>query len=169
MPQEPEETATLPPAPGRAPSGDLARRGLLLGAGAVGVAGLTAACGGGSGSDEAKPSSAPSSAPNDGGLVESSGGGVVLGSAADVPVGGGKVYKDRKIVVTQPKAGEYHAFTAVCTHRGCTVGAVVSGLITCPCHGSAFHIETGTVARPPAARALVEQAIKIADGKIILV
>ena len=54
---------------------------------------------------------------------------------ADIPVGGGKVFDALKVVVTQPTAGDYKAFSAVCTHQGCTVNGVSNGVITCPCHG----------------------------------
>ena len=44
---------------------------------------------------------------------------------ADIPVGGGKVFDALKVVVTQPTAGDYKAFSAICTHQGCTVSGVV--------------------------------------------
>ena len=47
-------------------------------------------------------------------------------------------------VVTQPSAGEFKAFSAVCTHMGCTVTKIVDGKIDCPCHQSQFDITTGT-------------------------
>ncbi|MFC6285117.1 hypothetical protein ACFP3Q_03055 [Nocardioides sp. GCM10027113] len=50
--------------------------------------------------------------------------GEVVGSAADVPEGGGAVFPDAEVVVTQPEAGSYKAFTAVCTHQGCIVAGV---------------------------------------------
>ena len=61
-------------------------------------------------------------------------------ATADIPVGGGKVFDALKVVVTQPTAGEFKAFTAVCTHQGCTVNGVSNGIITCPCHGATFDI-----------------------------
>ena len=42
-------------------------------------------------------------------------------AAADVPVGGGTILADQQVVVTQPEKGTYKAFTAICTHQGCTV------------------------------------------------
>jgi Rieske Fe-S protein len=47
-----------------------------------------------------------------------------LAAKADIPVGGGTVFKDEKVVVTQPEAGTFEAFTAVCTHQGCIVKEV---------------------------------------------
>jgi nitrite reductase/ring-hydroxylating ferredoxin subunit len=53
--------------------------------------------------------------------------GAVVGSTADVPEGGGTVFKEQKVVVTQPKEGEFKAFSAVCTHQGCLVSKVEPG------------------------------------------
>ena len=43
---------------------------------------------------------------------------------ADIPVGGGKVFDALKVVITQPTAGDFKAFSAICTHQGCTVNGV---------------------------------------------
>jgi nitrite reductase/ring-hydroxylating ferredoxin subunit len=50
--------------------------------------------------------------------------GSVVGPKSDVPEGGGVVFRDQKVVVTQPEPGEFKAFTAVCTHQGCLVDSV---------------------------------------------
>ena len=51
--------------------------------------------------------------------------------------------------MTQPTRA-VKAFTAVCTHQGCTVGMVEDGMIGCPCHGSTFDIATdGSVRHGP--------------------
>ncbi|QKV73173.1 Rieske (2Fe-2S) protein [Amycolatopsis sp. Hca4] len=94
--------------------------------------------------------------------------GTELGAAADVPVGGGKVFADRKVVVTQPAAGTFAAFSAICTHQGCTVDAVADGTVHCPCHGSRFRIADGSVATGPAAEPLEKKAITVAGGRITL-
>ena len=60
-----------------------------------------------------------------------------------VPVGGGVINAAGLFVVTQPAAGQFKAFSAVCTHMGCTVTKVVDGKIDCPCHQSQFDITTG--------------------------
>jgi Rieske Fe-S protein len=114
----------------------------------VGAAGL-GACGSSTGD---APSGAASAA---GGAI----------AAADVPVGGGKVFEDVKVVVTQPTEGDFKAFSAICTHQGCTVNGVSNGVITCPCHGSNFDIATGEVKQGPATQALPTKSVTVgADG-----
>src|SRR5580698_3675971 len=39
-------------------------------------------------------------------------GGTLLGQAADIPLGGGTVFTDAKVVVTQPTKGVFKAFSA---------------------------------------------------------
>jgi Rieske Fe-S protein len=77
----------------------------------------------------------------------------VLGKAIDIPVNGGVVYRDQKIVVTQPSEGEFRGFSAVCTHQGCVVNDVAAGTINCDCHGSKFDLD-GTVTTGPATQPL---------------
>ncbi|MFJ6722121.1 MULTISPECIES: Rieske (2Fe-2S) protein [unclassified Streptomyces] len=150
-----------------------AARRTVLAAGAVALAGGTlAACGsddkpkGDSGSAPApeSPASAPASA-----APSSGGAGKTLLKSSAVPVGGGTILKAEKLVVTQPTAGSFRCFTAVCTHQGCIVGTVANGTIDCPCHGSKFKIADGAVAHGPATRPLAEQRITVApDGDISL-
>jgi Rieske Fe-S protein len=130
----------------------LARRTAL----AVMGAGLAAGCSTYGGAT-ASPSAAPPPAA-----------GAELGSTGDVPVGGGKVFADKRVVVTQPAAGTFAAFSAICTHQGCTVDAVADGTINCPCHGSKFKVADGSVAHGPAAQALEKKAITVTGGKITL-
>ena len=86
---------------------------------------------------------------------------------SEIPVGGGKTYKDQKIVVTQPTAGRYQAFSATCTHAGCLVDKVEGGQIICPCHGSRFSIADGKVEKGPALLPLPEEKIAVSsDGAI---
>jgi nitrite reductase/ring-hydroxylating ferredoxin subunit len=107
------------------------RRVVLHGAAVSGMSlPLLAACGGGSGGDSGSGGSG-------------AGGGGAKIAAAKVPVGGGTILPDQQVVVTQPSKGEFKAFTAVCTHQGCTVNKVEGGHIICPCHGSEFSIADG--------------------------
>jgi Rieske Fe-S protein len=91
----------------------------------------------------------------------------VLARTADIPVGGGKILTDKKIVITQPQAGSFDAFTAVCTHQGCTVGSVAGGTINCPCHGSKFSITNGSVVNGPATSPLAPVSIKAQGSSIV--
>lgn len=81
---------------------------------------------------------------------------------SDIPVSGGKVYSTSKgpVLITQPTKGTFRAFSAICTHQGCTIGlgstvnAVKGGAVACPCHGATFNASTGAVVRGPARSAL---------------
>jgi len=99
---------------------------------------------------------------------EQGGAGTVLGPTSAVPVGGGKVYSAQKVVVTQPKAGTFHGFSAICTHKGCTVSSVSGGTINCPCHGSKFNITDGSVAHGPAQRPLPTRQVTAQGGQLRL-
>jgi Rieske Fe-S protein len=90
-----------------------------------------------------------------------------LAGTSDVPVGGGKILADKKIVLTQPQSGEFHGFSAVCTHAGCIVGSVSGGTINCPCHGSRFNITNGSVVNGPATSPLPPVSIKVQGSSIV--
>ncbi|WP_035841832.1 Rieske (2Fe-2S) protein [Kitasatospora azatica] len=95
-------------------------------------------------------------------------GGAPLANTSDIPVGGGMVFKEQKVVVTQPAPGEFKAFSAVCTHRGCAVQDVAGGTINCPCHGSKFKISDGSVANGPATQPLPEAKVTVSGNSIAL-
>ena len=142
----------------------LSRRNALAGAATVGIGlPLLAACGGDSGTTATDPPSAGGSASG-----SPAGKGAALGPAADVPVGGGVVFTDAKVVVTQPAEGEFKGFSAICTHQGCPVGSVADGVIMCPCHGSEFSIEDGSVEAGPANKPLGAVEVKVKGGEITL-
>ncbi|QNE17108.1 Rieske (2Fe-2S) protein [Kribbella qitaiheensis] len=151
------------------------RRAVLRGAAVAGLAGvgvpLLAACGddGDAGGAASTPTSAPSSAPTSApsSSAPPSGGGPVLGPVSDVPVGGGKVFNDAKIVVTQPTAGQFKAFTAVCTHAGCLVAKVENNTIDCPCHGSKYSVTDGSVVGGPAPAPLAAVNVTVDGGNIV--
>jgi Rieske Fe-S protein len=174
------------------------RRCLLLCAGALGAAGALTACstafvpydansagsppsmpaapaGGGMGGAATKPAGTGSA--KKGGAKKGSAkkaaakkkmSGSLLGMAADIPVGGGKIYTAAKVVVTQPAKGEFKAFSAICTHVGCLCNQVANGTIDCPCHGSKFKITDGSVVTGPAPAPLPAKTITVANGKILL-
>jgi Rieske Fe-S protein len=159
-------------APARTGAGAaLGRRRALTGAVGVGLAlPVLAACGGDGGGDtaaDASPSSPETSDPETGGGDGGGGGSAdALTSTSDVPVGGGVVNADAKVVVTQPEQGEFKAFTAVCTHQGCTVTGVTE-TINCPCHGSQFAIADGSVVGGPAPSPLAEVEITVEGDQVL--
>ena len=87
---------------------------------------------------------------------------------ADVPVGGGAIIAAAKVVVTQPAAGQFKAFSSICTHMGCPVAEVADGTINCNCHGSRFDIATGAVKRGPATRPLPAKTVTVKGDRIIV-
>jgi Rieske Fe-S protein len=91
-----------------------------------------------------------------------------LATTSEIPVGGGKVLSARKIVITQPAAHSFKAFTAVCTHLGCIVNMVANGTIDCPCHGSKYSIKDGSVVNGPAPSPLAPVPIKVEGTSILL-
>jgi len=115
----------------------------------------------------ATSSSAAPPASGSGAAGSGAAGPAALASTSDVPVGGGKILADKKIVITQPKSGEFHGFSAVCTHAGCIVGTVSGGTINCPCHGSRFSITNGSVVNGPAPSPLPPVGIKVQGTSIV--
>src|SRR5437773_2704406 len=49
-----------------------------------------------------------------------------------VPSGGGVVVASADVVVVRDQQGDVRAFSATCTHQGCTVTSVSGGAIHCP-------------------------------------
>jgi Rieske Fe-S protein len=163
------------------------RRALLIGAGVTCAAMLTGcttydanssggffgpppATGGAatSGGDGASTGSASTGGASTGGASTGSAPAAsALTSTSDVPNGGGKIIDGPNIVITQPQAGSFKAFTAVCTHQGCIVSTVSGGTINCPCHGSKFSIKDGSVVNGPATRPLAPIAIKVEGTSIV--
>ena len=149
------------------------RRAVIRGAGAVGLAAVggtvLAACGSDStagatagdtstGGSSGGPSSAATTTGGSGGS-----GGV---AKADIPVGGGTIVAATKTVITQPAAGEFKAFSSICTHMGCPVASVADGTINCNCHGSKYDIATGAVKRGPATKPLPAKTVTVKGGQI---
>ena len=147
------------------------RRAMLAGAGAACVAALSgcATYNANTGLAGAPPaqSSTTSSGSGNGNGSGSGNTPAVLTSTSDVPVGGGTILTDKRIVITQPHAGTFDAFTAVCTHEGCIVTTVSGGTINCPCHGSKFSIDNGSVVNGPATRPLAPVSIKVQGTSIV--
>ena len=152
------------------------RLGGALGVGAA-SASLLASCGGSSGSGSSGNSG--NSGASSGGQSSSSGGGSSQAEAS----GGQVLAQESKVapnsavqfqnagqpaVLVHLKGGDFVAYSAVCTHAGCTVAyQKSSGNLVCPCHGSVFDpAQNARVVQPPAPRPLPEIPIKVQGGKI---
>jgi Rieske Fe-S protein len=85
---------------------------------------------------------------------------------SDIAVGGGQVFADQEVVVTQPTEGEFKCFTAICSHQGCIVANVSGGTINCDCHGSQYSIENGDVEAGPATFPLAAVPITVTGDEI---
>ena len=159
------------------------RRGVLAGVGLVGLAGAITACAssgssmsaavadppmsGGTGAATSAAASAPASASSPSAASGGSAAGALTATSA-IPVGGGKIFPSQLVVVTQPSAGQFKAFSAVCTHMGCTVSQIANGRIDCPCHGSEYSITDGAVLAGPAPKPLPAKQIKVTGDSIFL-
>jgi Rieske Fe-S protein len=141
----------------------ISRRTVIMNAGlvAAAVAGLSSCTTYGS-APVTEPSAPATSGEGSGGSGQG-----LTAKAADIPVGSGKIFPDTQTVITQPKQGEFKAYSAVCTHQGCLV-ETVSNTIDCPCHGSKFSITDGSVVNPPAEDPLPAKTIKV-DGDTLTV
>jgi Rieske Fe-S protein len=141
----------------------ISRRTVIMNAGlaAAAVAGLSACTNYGT-APVAEPSAPATSGGATGGASEG-----LTAKAADIPVGSGKIFPDAQAVITQPKAGEFKAFSSICTHQSCPV-ASVTDTINCDCHGSKYSITYGSVVNPPAPQPLPAKTIQV-DGDTLTV
>src|SRR6516165_9561707 len=159
------------------------RRGVLLGVGLAGVGGVLAGCstapvpydaneaGVAPGATPSASSSAMAGQASGQAAGMAQGGattGTLLAKVTDIPLGGGVVFSEHKVVVTQPAKDVFRAFSAVCTHVGCICNKVANGTIDCPCHGAEFKITDGAVVTGPAPAPLAARKITVSDGKIML-
>src|SRR5215212_5091588 len=169
------------------------RLGTTLGVGAA-CASLVA-CGGGAsssggGSDGGKSGGVDSGGGNSGGgsygggdsggggydsgSKKSSGGdakagGKAIASESEVAPGSATTFKDsgNPAVLVHLDNGDFVAYSAVCTHQGCTVAYKEDNLV-CPCHGSTFDPADGAaVVAGPATRPLPEIPVKVQGGEVV--
>ena len=144
------------------------RRPVLAAGGALAAAAVLGGCGGGE-EDSAAPAQSPSSSSTSSASGDSGGSAGDLVELSTVPVGGAvpaKAPDGKSIIVAQPSEGKAVAFSAKCTHMGCTV-APSGAKLQCPCHGSQFDALTGKVLHGPAQRPLSDFPVKVAGGTVV--
>ncbi|MFJ5205879.1 Rieske (2Fe-2S) protein [Streptomyces nigra] len=135
------------------------RRTVVAAVGAAGLAVALTACGS---EDEASGSSTEQ------GAAAGGGGGAALAKTADIPEGGAKVFDAEKVVVSQPAAGDFKAFSTICTHQNCPMTDLKKDTLSCACHGSQFSVLDGSVKKGPATQPLPAKKIDVAGGSITL-
>jgi cytochrome b6-f complex iron-sulfur subunit len=137
------------------------RRHVLAAGAGMGALAALAGCGnesaGSSGSGTGQASSTPS--------VPA---GKSVATVADIKVGGAVSAKSdgKDIIVARPTSDTVAAFSAICTHMGCTVKPNGKEL-DCPCHGSKFSATTGKVINGPAQAPLPAVDVHVKGGKVV--
>jgi len=115
-----------------------------------------------------KPASEAAGSPGAGGSNLPPGA-VKLGPGSRLPAGQATTYSDpadgSPDILIRDSGGDLRAFSAVCTHAGCTVG-YQGGVIVCPCHGGEYSAETGEVIAGPPPSGLVERRVLESGGEI---
>lgn len=97
--------------------------------------------------------------------------GTALAPASAVPVGEGRTFTDpasgQPAWILRPSAAKVLAFSAVCTHAGCTVQFDASANeFVCPCHGGRYNAGTGAVVAGPPPSPLTQIPARIVNGEI---
>ncbi|MDC0770604.1 Rieske (2Fe-2S) protein [Streptomyces sp. HD] len=143
------------------------RRSVVAAVGAAGLAVALTACGS---EDDASGSSTEQGAAGGGATSAAGGGagGTALAKTADIPQGSGKVFSDQKVVVSQPAAGDFKAFSTICTHRDCPMIDLKEDTLSCSCHGSQFSVLDGSVKKGPATEPLAAKQISVSGDSITL-
>jgi Rieske Fe-S protein len=154
--------------------------GTALGVGAAGAS-VLAACGGGesgsggggsgngSGGNDGGGSTQSSGKKTDGGTEKQASSGQAIAQTSEVAPGSTVKFRDSgsPAVLVHLDSGDFVAYSAVCTHQGCTV-AYRNGQLACPCHGSVFDPANGAqVVAGPAPRPLPEIPIEVHSGEVL--
>lgn len=97
---------------------------------------------------------------------------IKLGPSSRLAKGQAAEYRDpasgQPDIVIRQTDGGLTAFSAVCTHAGCTVG-YQGGEIVCPCHGGVYSATTGAVVSGPPPAPLAPRKVIDAGGSMYAV
>lgn len=125
--------------------------------------------GGGSGNGSAAGTSTPAASSGASGEAAAGTGGPAIAQESEVAPGSAVKFKDggKDAVLVHLDDGQFVAYSAVCTHAGCTV-AYRDSQLACPCHGSIFDPANGAeVVSGPAQTPLPEIPVEVQDGQIV--
>ena len=81
----------------------------------------------------------------------------------DIPPNSGQIFKfgDHPAILIRTPDGNFRAFTAVCTHLGCTVQyRSDQSDVWCPCHNGVYDLYGHVVSGPPP-RSLEEYTVNL--------
>jgi Rieske Fe-S protein len=144
------------------------RLGAALGMSIAGASAV-AACG-----EESSEQSANQTADSNKSATKAAGGKAAAGSKviaqiSKVPAGSAVHFMDSwwsPAVLVHLQSGKFAAYSAVCTHQGCSV-VYKRGELVCPCHGSVFDpSKGGRVLNGPAPSPLPRIPIKVQRGGV---
>jgi cytochrome b6-f complex iron-sulfur subunit len=140
-------------------------RRAVLAAGTAGAGAVVlAACSTGGSSNSPLAGNTPT-----GGSSASASSGVALAKLDDIVVGqavSAKLPDGTPAIIARPTATTAAAFSAICTHMGCTVNPAGKQL-HCPCHGSRYDATTGAVIQGPAPKPLPPIAVHVDGGEVV--
>jgi thiosulfate dehydrogenase [quinone] large subunit len=150
----------------------------VVGTFALILGGITAIIGramGGTTSHKATPTNpiapSPSTSPPGSKATPGAASGTAVGAVSSVPVGRGLSFTNpadgSPAWVVHPSGNAFVAFSAICTHAGCTVQYDPSAIqFVCPCHGGVFDARTGQVLQGPPPAPLPSIRVHVANGQI---
>jgi len=96
---------------------------------------------------------------------------VVAAKVGELKVNSAKVFRfgSEPAILIHMAGGKYRAFTAVCTHLGCTV-QYRSDLheIWCPCHNGTYNLQGRNISGPPP-RPLAQYQVHIQGEDVVVV
>ncbi len=103
------------------------------------------------------------------GIAEAKALGTKACKVTDIAVGQGKVVtvSGNPVLITRTSKG-FKAFSAKCTHQGCTIPAPVNGTSTCPCHRAQFNATTGAATHGPASKSLAKKTATVSAGYVYI-
>ena len=138
----------------------ISRRGVIASAVGVSAVAALAACS----TEVSDPTSTPTP------QTPAANAPVAVAKTTDIPVGSGKKFdvEGVPILITQPWAGEFRGFSAVCTHAGFVMSNVANSEIKCDNHGAVYSADDGSVLSGPAPVALGKVTVTV-EGDDVLV
>jgi cytochrome b6-f complex iron-sulfur subunit len=103
-------------------------------------------------------------------VAESTSNSVVAAKVGQLKNNNGKVFRfgSEPAILIHLTSGQYRAFSAVCTHLGCTVQYRSDlQMIWCPCHNGMYNLTGRNVSGPPP-RPLQEYGVHVQGDDIVV-